>query len=222
MTKSKPTRYREITVTGPPRELGRQIGEAAREETRGFCEIALQRVNQTVRISRERAIGIARQSLEFAENYRPDFVEELRGTAGLYDRDAPLYRNSGEDFVDGAAEEAPIAPAPEPTANASASPGASAFLSAVTASAAPTVEEPPVEKTWTVRVYRNNEPVEQQFVLPAEPSEETSGGGSISDMIRSFWGAKGAPRPRSDSRGPRLYRTTQLEADTGSFDGPSL
>lgn len=78
---SKPTRYREIEVSGPPRELGRQIGEAAREETRGFCEVALQRVNKTVSVSHERAIDIARQSAEFAGKYRPDLVEELRGTA---------------------------------------------------------------------------------------------------------------------------------------------
>jgi isopenicillin-N N-acyltransferase like protein len=77
----KPTRYREIEVSGSPRELGRQIGEAAREETRGFCEIALERVNKTVRISRARALEIARQSQKFAEDYRPDLVEELRGTA---------------------------------------------------------------------------------------------------------------------------------------------
>jgi isopenicillin-N N-acyltransferase-like protein len=74
-------RYREIEVTGPPRELGRQIGEAAREETRGFCEVALERVNKTVSFSHERALSIARQSTEFAERYRPDLVEELRGTA---------------------------------------------------------------------------------------------------------------------------------------------
>jgi isopenicillin-N N-acyltransferase-like protein len=78
---SKPTRYREIEVSGPPRVLGRQIGEAARDETRGFCEIALERVNKTVSISCERAIEVARRSAEFAEKYRPDLVEELRGTA---------------------------------------------------------------------------------------------------------------------------------------------
>ena len=33
-------RYREIEVAGLPRDLGRQIGEAAREEIREFCEIA--------------------------------------------------------------------------------------------------------------------------------------------------------------------------------------
>ena len=77
----KSTRYREIDVSGSPRELGRQIGEAAREETRGFCEIALERVNKTVAVSRERAFDIARRSTEFAEKYRPDLVQELRGTA---------------------------------------------------------------------------------------------------------------------------------------------
>ncbi len=78
---SKPARYREVEVSGPPRELGRQIGEAAREETRGFCSIALERVNKTVSVSRERGIDVARKSTEFAEKYRPDLVEELRGTA---------------------------------------------------------------------------------------------------------------------------------------------
>lgn len=78
---SRPSRYREIEVSGPPRELGRQIGEAAREETRGFCEVALERVNKTVSVSRERALDVSRRSTEFAEKYRPDLVEELRGTA---------------------------------------------------------------------------------------------------------------------------------------------
>ena len=54
-----PTRYREISVAGSPRELGRQLGEAAREEVRGFCEVALARVNETVPISREKAMEIA-------------------------------------------------------------------------------------------------------------------------------------------------------------------
>ena len=76
-----PTRYRTIEVSGPPRELGRQIGEATREEIRGFCEVALERMNKNVSVSRERACDIARRSCEFADAYRPDLVEELRGTA---------------------------------------------------------------------------------------------------------------------------------------------
>ena len=75
------TRYRELTVSGVPRDLGRQVGEAAREEIRGFCEIALERVKRTVRITREHPCRPARRSGEYAEKYRPDLVEELRGTS---------------------------------------------------------------------------------------------------------------------------------------------
>ncbi len=78
---TKPARYREIEVAGPPRELGRQIGEAARDEVRGFCEIALRHVRKTVAISRDKAMQIARRSAEFAERYSPDMMDELRGTA---------------------------------------------------------------------------------------------------------------------------------------------
>ena len=53
---SSPSRYREIEVWGPPRELGRRIGEAAREEIRGFSDIALGRVNKTVAVSRDAAL----------------------------------------------------------------------------------------------------------------------------------------------------------------------
>ena len=76
-----PTRYREVTVAGSPRELGRQIGEAARDEVRGFCEVALARVNKTLSVSRERALKIAAACIPLADAYRPDLVDELRGTA---------------------------------------------------------------------------------------------------------------------------------------------
>jgi isopenicillin-N N-acyltransferase-like protein len=75
------TRYREIVVSGSPREMGQQLGEAAREEIRGFAEIALERVNKTVRVSRERAMSIAARSTEFARRYSPEMVEELHGMA---------------------------------------------------------------------------------------------------------------------------------------------
>ncbi|HQX50561.1 MAG TPA: C45 family autoproteolytic acyltransferase/hydrolase [Planctomycetaceae bacterium] len=78
---NKPARYREIKVSGPPRELGRQLGEQARDEIRGFCAVALERVNKTVTISRERAYDIARRSGEFANEFRPDLIQELQGTA---------------------------------------------------------------------------------------------------------------------------------------------
>lgn len=78
---TRPTRYREITAAGSPRELGRQIGEAARDEVRGFCEVALSRVNKTVAVSRQRAMRAAAECIPYVESYRPDLLEELRGTA---------------------------------------------------------------------------------------------------------------------------------------------
>jgi isopenicillin-N N-acyltransferase-like protein len=75
------TRYREIEVAGSSREMGRQIGEAAGEEIRGFCEAALPLVNKAVRVSPQAARGIAAKSIEHAEHYAPHLVEELRGTA---------------------------------------------------------------------------------------------------------------------------------------------
>jgi isopenicillin-N N-acyltransferase-like protein len=75
------TRYREIRVSGTPREMGRQIGEAARDEIRGFAEVALARVNMSVTVSRERAMSVAAQSAQFAARYAPHMMDELAGMA---------------------------------------------------------------------------------------------------------------------------------------------
>lgn len=74
-------RYREIEAAGLPREMGRQIGEAAKEEIRTFCEVALSLVGKTVRISRATADGIVAKAFHYAEQYSADMVEELRGIA---------------------------------------------------------------------------------------------------------------------------------------------
>jgi isopenicillin-N N-acyltransferase-like protein len=78
---SSPIRYREVDVAGTPREIGRQIGEAAGEEIRGFCAIAMDRVNRTVPITRDAALRVARESIPVAEQYAPEMIEEMRGTA---------------------------------------------------------------------------------------------------------------------------------------------
>lgn len=75
------TRYREITVQGTPRQMGQQLGDAARDEVQGFAEIALPRVNKTVRVSREQALSVAMRSAEYAQQYSPDMMDELRGLA---------------------------------------------------------------------------------------------------------------------------------------------
>ena len=64
-------RYREIEITGSPLRNGRQLGEAAREEVRGFADVALERVNKTISISRNAALEVARQSAACVESYAP-------------------------------------------------------------------------------------------------------------------------------------------------------
>ena len=76
-----PNRYREIDVHGSPRDMGRALGEAAREQIRGFAAVALERVNLTTRVSRETALQVARDSLAMATRYAPDLVEEIDGIA---------------------------------------------------------------------------------------------------------------------------------------------
>lgn len=78
---NRPTRYREIEVSGTPRELGRQIGEAARDEIRGFAAIALERVNKSMRVSRDKALAVAQASIAFAADYSPDTMDEMAGMA---------------------------------------------------------------------------------------------------------------------------------------------
>ena len=74
-------RYRQIDVAGTPLQMGRQIGESAREEICGFCEIALARVNKSVRISRDKAMAVAALCIGYAEEYSLDMMDELRGMA---------------------------------------------------------------------------------------------------------------------------------------------
>lgn len=74
-------RFREVEVRGTSLEMGRQIGEAAREEVRGFADIALERVNKTVVISRENALAVAHKSAAYVERYAPHMLDELRGIA---------------------------------------------------------------------------------------------------------------------------------------------
>lgn len=80
MSSSK-TRYREIEVAGTPREMGRQIGDAAGELVRGFHAMALESVNRTVKVSAELAERVSRESTQFAADYSQDMIEECQGVA---------------------------------------------------------------------------------------------------------------------------------------------
>ncbi|MEQ9067868.1 MAG: C45 family peptidase, partial [Gimesia chilikensis] len=74
-------RYREIEVSGSPREMGRQLGEAAAEEVRAFCVVALERLHETMQVSPKQAQALAEVCLPVAREYSPDSVEELEGLA---------------------------------------------------------------------------------------------------------------------------------------------
>jgi len=74
-------RYPEISVSGSPREMGRQIGEATRELIRGFCAIAMERVNKTAVVSREEAEAVAVRCLDLTREYNEPLIQELEGTA---------------------------------------------------------------------------------------------------------------------------------------------
>lgn len=75
------SRYREIEVAGTPREMGRQLGDAARDEVRAFCEVALDRLSQTMQVESNQARELAERCHTIAENYSPDSIEELQGIA---------------------------------------------------------------------------------------------------------------------------------------------
>jgi isopenicillin-N N-acyltransferase-like protein len=99
------TRYPELTVSGSPRNIGRQIGDAARDQIRSFCEIALSRVNKTMRVSAERAATVVAESTRFVADWCPDLLEELQGTAeaaGVSEADLMLLqiRNQLTDDVE--------------------------------------------------------------------------------------------------------------------------
>lgn len=68
-------------VAGTPRAMGRQLGEAAREEVRGFCAAARPLIRKTVRISDRGIDRIVGESLDYAERYAPEQIDELRGVA---------------------------------------------------------------------------------------------------------------------------------------------
>lgn len=81
MTENPSSRYREIQASGPPLQIGQQIGEQLREEIRGFCACAFERTVNTIRVSRDQCDLIVEQSTRHAKDYRPDLIEELQGTA---------------------------------------------------------------------------------------------------------------------------------------------
>lgn len=73
------SRYREIEVAGSCQFMGRQLGEAAREEIRNFVAMAFERNAKTIAVSRETIRRLAAESAVFVESYAPEMLLELKG-----------------------------------------------------------------------------------------------------------------------------------------------
>ncbi len=74
-------RYREIEVSGTPAEMGRQLGEAAREELHEFDAVLMERANLEFPVKREAALALAARCVPYVEAYDPTMLEELRGVS---------------------------------------------------------------------------------------------------------------------------------------------
>lgn len=77
------TRFPELEVSGTPREMGREIGEAMRETLHGLIDHVLFRLNEgrSVRLTLEQAYSEAGRYMSYAESYAPEAVQEIRGVA---------------------------------------------------------------------------------------------------------------------------------------------
>jgi len=79
------TRFPVLEVSGTPRDMGRQLGEAMRDEVHGLIEIIVERINKgrpgRPPFTYEQGLEVAASSIAPAEVYAPHMVEELRGLA---------------------------------------------------------------------------------------------------------------------------------------------
>ncbi|MQG38254.1 MAG: hypothetical protein FI719_07875 [SAR202 cluster bacterium] len=81
--KMTPTRFPELSVSGSPTQMGQDIGEHFKTQIHEVTELVLDRVNKGTlhQISWEQAENAARYSFHRAEDFFPDIMDELRGTA---------------------------------------------------------------------------------------------------------------------------------------------
>jgi hypothetical protein len=83
MTSASNKRFPELTVSGSPSEMGRQIGEHFRSHIVELSELVLARFNKSATdpINWTQAENVARRSFEKVADYFPGPMEELEGTA---------------------------------------------------------------------------------------------------------------------------------------------
>jgi isopenicillin-N N-acyltransferase-like protein len=80
---AKKTRFPEFEAGGEPGELGRQLGEACREQVRTFVDVVVERFNKgrSQALDLDAALGVARACIPLVEGYSPDSAEEVKGIA---------------------------------------------------------------------------------------------------------------------------------------------
>ena len=78
-----PTRFPELSVSGSPTQMGQNIGEHFKNQIREVTELVLDRVNKGTqnRITWKQAEEAARDSFHRVEDFFPDIMDELKGTA---------------------------------------------------------------------------------------------------------------------------------------------
>ncbi|WP_342822979.1 C45 family peptidase [Candidatus Lucifugimonas marina] len=83
MTSANSARFPELTVSGSPIDMGHQIGEHFRGQIVELSELVLERFNKgsQTKISWNQAENVARRSFGRVDEYFPDPLDELRGTA---------------------------------------------------------------------------------------------------------------------------------------------
>ena len=79
------TRFPVLEVSGTPREMGRKVGEAMRDEVHGLVELIVERINKgrpgRPAFTYEQGLEVAASSMGPAEAYAPHMIDELRGVA---------------------------------------------------------------------------------------------------------------------------------------------
>ncbi len=99
-------KIRVLEISGTPREMGRQHGQAYAEDIRRLAEervrLSSDPIWTGVRLPRERVLALAEECLAAHEIYAPELVEELRGMADATELSLPelIILNGFTDFTD--------------------------------------------------------------------------------------------------------------------------
>jgi len=99
-------KIRVLEISGAPREMGRQHGQAYAEDIRRLAEERVRLSSDSiwtgVSMPRERVLALAEECLAAHEIYAPEIVEEMRGMADVTELSLPelIILNGFTDFTD--------------------------------------------------------------------------------------------------------------------------